>query len=214
MAKIKNSFFKQFDTAIFKAVDNFKTGPLFSKIQEPLNFVEDDLRLIINNIISFALVLTPLMIISILFYMNFSYKKEIQLKKDIIATGNQILANKRAIETISYQVVSNASMGSEQQLLARIKSIASSLTIDQSKVSVSNFESYPSFSRSLKVNASINITKFSTSDLAKFVESLIQREKIKIEALNIKKNPEELQLDGNIKISLNSANNFSGGEEL
>lgn len=210
----KNSLFKKIDTFVFKQVDLFKASPIYAKIQEPLNLIDDDLRLIINNVLSSILVLTPLVFIGILMFNNYRLKKEITLKKDIISRSNEILMNKNEIQNVASNFFTNSTIDSDSAMNGRIKNLSSSISLDPNKVNVSNFTTEPSFAKSNKVIATINFSKLSTNELVNLLSGLLEREKMRISGVTIRKNPNDTQLEGFFQVNINTPQStFSGGEE-
>lgn len=210
----KSSLFKKIDSFVFKQVDLFKASPVYVKIQEPLNLIDDDLRLIINNVISSILILIPLIFIGILMLNNYRLKKEIALKKEIINLSNEILINKNEIQNVANSLLTNSSMDSDGAMSGRIKNLASSISLDPNKVNVSNFTAEPSFAKSNKIIATINFSKLSTNELTNLLNGLLEREKMRISGVSVRKNPNDTQLEGFFQVNINAPqNSFSGGEE-
>lgn len=210
---VKNSLFKKIDSFVFKQVDLFKASQLYIKIQEPLNMIDDDLRLIINNVFSSVLVLIPLIFIGILMFNNYRLKKEINLKKEIISRSTEILVNKNEILNVAGNFFTNSNLDSDSAMNGRIKNLCSSIGLDPNKVNASNFTSEPSFAKSNKVIATINFSKLSTNDLANLLSGLLERERMRISGVNIRKNPNDTQLEGYFQVTINTPqNSFAGGE--
>lgn len=210
----KTSLFKKIDSFVFKQVDLFKASPVFIKIQEPLNLIDDDLRLVVNNIISSILILIPLIFIGVLMFNNYRLKKEITLKKEIISRSSEILINKNEIQSVAGNFFTNSSIDSDAAMNGRIKNLSTSINLDPNKVNVSNFVSEPSFAKSNKVIATINFSKFSTNDLANLLSGLLEREKMRISGVSVRKNPTDMQLEGFLQVNINTPlNSFAGGED-
>lgn len=210
----KTSLFKKIDSFVFKQVDLFKASPIFIKIQEPLNLIDDDLRLVVNNIISSILILIPLIFIGVLMFNNYRLKKEIALKKEIISRSSEILINKNEIQSVAGNFFTNSSIDSDAAMNGRIKNLSTSINLDPNKVNVSNFVSEPSFAKSNKVIATINFSKFSTNDLANLLSGLLEREKMRISGVSVRKNPTDMQLEGFLQVNINTPlNSFAGGED-
>lgn len=210
----KSSLFKKIDSFVFKQVDLFKASPVYIKIQEPLNLIDDDLRLIINNVISSVLILIPLIFIGILMFNNYRLKKEISLKKEIISRSNEILINKNEIQNVANNLFTNSSLDSDSAMNGRIKNLASSISLDPNKVNVSNFTTEPSFAKSNKIIATINFSKLSTNELTNFLNGLLERERMRISSVSIRKNQNDTQLEGFFLVNINAPqNNYAGGEE-
>ncbi len=212
MSTTRESFFKKIDTFVFKQVDLFKASPVYSKIQEPLAMVDEDIRLYINNSISFALVIIPIIFIGIFAYSNFSLKKELKLKSDILMTGQEIIANRNEINTASMALINNSSVDSDASLAQRLKNMGTGSRIDPNKISVSQFIAESSFAKSNKVTASVTISKFSINDLTNFLTGILQREKMKISGMSLRRNEKESQLEGNIHVVFNAQPGMSAEE--
>lgn len=210
----KTSLFKKIDSFVFKQVDLFKASPIYVKIQEPLNLIDDDLRLVINNILSCIVILIPLIFIGILMFNNYRLKKEITLKKEIINQSNEILLNKNEIQNFANNFFTNSTIDSDAAMNGRIKNLCSSIGMDPNKVNVSNFTTEPSFAKSNKVIATVNFSKLSTNDLANLLSGLLEKERMRISGVSIRKNPTDTQLEGYFQVNINTPQNtFSSGEE-
>lgn len=209
----KSSLFKKIDSFVFKQVNLFKASPFYLKIQEPLNLIDDDLRLVVNNVLSSLLVLTPLILIGILMFNNYLLRKNVSLKKEIISRANEILVNKNEIINVTGNFISNSNIDSDAAMNGRVKNLCTSINLDPNKVSASNFQSENSFAKSNKITATINFSKLSTNDLINLLSGLLEREKMRITGVNIRKNSSDTQLEGFFQVNINTFQNTFSGEE-
>ncbi|MFZ4713512.1 MAG: hypothetical protein ACOYL6_07370 [Bacteriovoracaceae bacterium] len=212
MSNTRESIFKKLDAFIFKQVDLLKASPVYSKIQEPLTLMDDELRLVVNNSISLLLVIIPLIFIGVFIFLNYGIKQDIKMKKDILMTGQEIIVNRSEVNSVAQTMLSNATVDSDAALGQRLKTMAQGSSLDPSKIQVGQFMAEASFAKSNKISAMISISRFSTNELTNLFSSLLMRERMKISGMNIKKNEKDGQLEGTINVTFNSPPGMSEEE--
>jgi len=83
--------FKKIDRFLFNQVDTIKTHPEYLKIMEKLSSLDDQLKVIINQCISFMLIFFPLIIALFIFFQNYKLKNHKEVKFDILAKSQYII---------------------------------------------------------------------------------------------------------------------------
>lgn len=195
---------KQVDEALLKQADKVVNSVAFSKIKESLANLEDEKRAIVIHFISLILILIPLLIVGIVYLSNASLKKELALKEKIYHLAEDVIADRQQIESVAMNLINNSNIDSEIALQSRIKGMLSGTKVDANKITISDFSLNPSFNQSNQIAASINIQKFSSSDLTDLLNGMVNREKFKVLNLNLKKNPETAQIEGTIQVIFNA----------
>jgi hypothetical protein len=195
---------KQVDEALLKQADKVVNSVAFSKIKESLANLEDEKRGIVIHFISLILILIPLLIVGIVYLSNSSLKKELALKEKIYHLAEDVIADRHQIESVAMNLINNSNIDSEIALQSRIKGMLSGTKVDANKITISDFSLNPSFNQSNQITASINIQKFSSSDLTDLLNGMVNREKFKVLNLNLKKNPETAQIEGTIQVIFNA----------
>lgn len=195
---------KPLDEALFKQIDKIYSSAFYSKIKELLSNLDDDKRSLVIHVISFTLISIPFFVVLIVFFSNQSLKTELALKEKIYHLGEDIIADRKQLEAIAFNFINNSSIDNDSALQSRIKSMLSGTRVDTNKITISEFNSNPSFNNSNQVIADVNFNRFSASDLTELLSAMINREKFKVSNMNIKKNAETAQLEGKTQIIFNT----------
>jgi hypothetical protein len=212
MSGNREPIFKKIDTFLFKQVDAFKGSAVYAKIQEPMALMDDEVRLYVNNSIAILFIIIPLIFLGFFFYLNLNLRNENKIKKEILNLGQEIIANRSEVNATA-QMLMLGGIDNEMSLAQKIRTLASNSGIDANKLQVSQFTSDLGFAGSNRISAIITVNRFSANDLTHLLDSLINRERIKVAGMNLRKNETEAQLDGTININFNSFPMMNSGEE-
>lgn len=199
MEKSSNIFIK-IDDFIFKKLDLLKNDGVFQKFNDVLSNLEESQQKLVAQLTTFAFILLPFIFALILWWGNSQTKKSLEIKKQIIEQIALYDGNQNALNNISANYLAPSAIGSQDDLDNRIRNILSQNSIDQDKVTVSNFQTTSTSSTVAKVEADLIFTNFGTNDFSAFMRTLVERERLKIMKVDLTKNKETNLLQGTISL--------------
>ena len=212
MQKSSNIFIR-IDEFIFQKLDYLKTEGIFQKFNDVLSTLDEAQQKLVAQVTTFFFILTPFIFVFILWWGNFQTKKAIEIKKQIIEQIAIYEGNQTTLNNISANYLAPAAILGREDLDNKIRNILSQNAIDQSKVSIKNFNQTSTSSTVAKIEAEISFEKFGTNDFSMFMRSLIENERMKIIKINLVKNKENNLLDGSLSVSHMGQNAFSNRSE-
>lgn len=211
MSKIK--FFQIIDQAIFNQIDQMKNDPNIAKITDSLNAMDDKSQRLASGAISATVILLPVILVSVYFYLNQSLRSSIQIKEDIIAQVAEIDKHNRQLTQISQSSIGAQAFEDRAQLEQRLRILLSQNQIDASKVNVIDFNQINSTEMTISSESKIEISRFANQDLSKFLRGLLEREKFKIQDINLNKDTESNLLNGSLTLLHIGKNNTAVEQE-
>ncbi len=197
MEKSPNIFIK-IDEFIFQKLDMLKSEGIFQKVNDALSSLEENQQKIAAQVMTFTFILLPFVVVLFLWWGNSQTKKAIEIKKQIIEQIALFDGNKNALNNISSNYLAPSAVNGQDDLDNRIRNILSSNGIDQSKVSIANFNPVSTSSNVAKIEAEITFTNFGTNDFSSFMRALVETERFKILKVNL--NKENSLLQGSISL--------------
>lgn len=198
--KAINNIFHKMDEFLFKKLDEVKNIQQVQMILGKLDTLPEEYQKIANQGISFFIVLLPLLFTLVFWVGNSSLKGELEEKQQIWKMIQSINEQNAALNGVSRLVLSPFPVSSKNELSGRVSGALKSVGIDNSKVNVQNFESKTNSSGVTESEATLNFNGFATKDLTSFLTSLIDRQKLKISRINVKKLKSKNSLNGEIGI--------------
>lgn len=192
----KAPLFKKIDHALFERIDKFKLTPNYNSLQDFYNALEEDQQKVFKFIIIFLTVFIPFVFLTTLWYQNGQLKDDLKLRVSIVNKANEIIGQNQGLREVSPQVASQNPIDSSSMMTSRLSTLLSSMNIDLSKIQVNNFLSEMSTETFLKTEADINFSSLSTDELMNLFTAMLQREKFRIQSVDIKRNPDNNLLQG------------------
>jgi hypothetical protein len=199
MEKSSNVFSK-IDDFIFKKLDFLKNDGSFQKFSDGLSNLEESQQKLVAQLTTFSFILIPFIFVAIIWWGNSQTKKTLDVKKQIIEQIALFDGNQNALNNVSTNYLSPTAIGSQEDLDNRIRNILSQSSIDQEKVTVSNFQSTSTSSSVAKIEADLQFNGFGTNDFSVFMSTLVERERLKIMKVDLIKNKETNLLEGTISL--------------
>ena len=138
MGKSKNVFIR-IDEFIFQKLDLFKTDGSFQKINELLSNLDEEQKKVFAQVLTFTLILIPYLFVMVLWWGNHASKNRLEVKTQILEQISSLNSNRDALVYVSSNYVSPTAILGQEDLDNKIRNIISAANIDQSKVSVLNF---------------------------------------------------------------------------
>ena len=91
MKKKKDPLIYKFDQFLFKKVDSLQESSIYSNVSDLLGQLDDEVRVVLNQVSAIIFLLLPFFIIIIAYMSNQHIKDEIALKQEIINKSNNSL---------------------------------------------------------------------------------------------------------------------------
>lgn len=190
--------FKKIDQFIFLKLDLLKNDSSFQKFNDlKANFNEKQQNTI-SQILIFGIIFIPFIVSGVLWFGNYRLKKDIELKNQILEQISLLNNNHEALNTTSNQYVAPVSYPSKEDLDNKIRNLFSAKGIDQSKISIVNFNQLNASASILKIEATIHFQNFGTQDFSNFLGTLVDGEKFKVEKVTLLKNKTNDLLQGDV----------------
>ncbi len=194
------SIFKKIDEFIFTQIENFKSSTSYQQILDLTSGLDDEGQKKVNYIFSILVVLFPIFIIFFLVWQNVDVQKSLKIKRDIQLITTEISAKVRRLKNIETNVIGPSIIASDGELQNTLNGILKPINIGMDKVTVSDLNVSESTTNLKRVSAVITFNNFSLNQLNKFLEALLDREKMVIPEILIKRDPTTELLTGNFKI--------------
>jgi hypothetical protein len=211
MAKQTNIFIK-IDEMIFAKLDMLKNEGVFQKFNDLISGLEEAQQKTIAQVTTFFFILTPFIVIAVLWWGNAQIKKGLETKKQIIEQIAFFDGNQSALTNISLNYLSPSAIMSQGDLDNKLKNVLASYTIDSQKATISDFVQVSTTSSISKIEATVNFRDFGTLDFSNFMKALIDIERFKILKVNLTKNKESNLLQGSISLMHMGQNTLSAEE--
>lgn len=193
----KVPLFKKLDKALFAQIDKFKSTPNYNLIQDFYNSLEEEQQKVFKAIVILCLFLIPSMGMGFIYWQNGKLTEDLNLRKSIIAKANEIIGQSQGLRDVSPQIVSQSPIDSSSMMTSRLSNLLSGGGVDLSKIQVGEFASDPITGTVMKSEATFSFSNFSTDELMNTFTVMIQREKFRIQSVNINRNSETELLQGN-----------------
>lgn len=193
-------FFKKIDQYIFLKLDLYKNDSSFQKINDlKSNFTEEQQNSIAQYLV-FTIILMPFVLCGFFAFGNYKIRKNIELKNQILEQISLLNANHDNLNTTSNQFVSTDSYMTREDLDNKLRNVFSAKGIDQTKISITDFNQLSSTSLISKIEASIHFENFGTHDFSLFLNSIIDSERFKVQKINLIKNKTNSLLQGDLTL--------------
>lgn len=198
MDEINNSLpvFKKVDRAVFERIDKFKLTPGYNGIQDFYNGLEEEQQRVFKGAVILAIFLVPAMLISFLLWRNNSLKEDMATRIALINKASEIIGQKQGLRDISPNVLSDNPIDGASMMTSRLSNLLSSIAVDLSKIQVSNYTGEMTSGTIMRSEADFAFTNLSTDELMNIFSNMIQREKFRIQSVDITRNAETNLLKG------------------
>jgi hypothetical protein len=196
MDELKAPLFKKIDQAIFSRIDNFKKTPGYNPIQDFYNGLEEEQQKLFKGVVILMIFLLPVLAMGMMVWQNNNLKADLALRTQIVSKANEIIGQSQGLAEITPEVFSANPIDSDSMMSSRISGLLSSMSIDLSKVQVSDFSTDSISSTAMKSEAKFAFSNVSTDELMNIFTVMISREKFRISSVEIKRNADTNMLQG------------------
>lgn len=188
--------FKKIDREVFDRIDKFKLTPGYNSIQDFYNGLEEEQQRVFKGAIILLIFLIPAMLISFILWQNNSLKEDMATRVALINKANEIIGQKQGLRDISPNILSENPIDGASMMTSRLSNLLSSIAVDLSKIQVSNYTGEMTSGTIMRSEADFAFTNLSTDELMNIFSNMIQREKFRIQSVDITRNDETNLLKG------------------
>jgi hypothetical protein len=191
-----NPVFKKIDRAVFEQIDKFKQTPNYAAIHDQYNGLDEEQQKIAKGLIIVALFAIPLFFLSFLYFQNTSLRSDLEKRTSIIARAQQIIGQGQSVRAVAPQILSMNPIDSQSMMTSRLSTLLSTMGVDLSKIQVNQFSSSMVSSLVMRSEADFAFSSVTTDELMNIFIGMIQRERFRVESVNIERNAETNTLQG------------------
>ena len=188
--------FKKVDREIFSRIDKFKLTPGYNQLQDFYNSLEEEQQKVFKAVVILLIFLLPTMVHGLFWWQNNSLREDMNTRMALISKANEIIGQKSSLRDVSPNILSDNPIDGSSMMTSRLSNILSAASIDLSKIQVSNYEGTMTSGTIMRSEADFQFTNLSTDELMNIFVSMIQREKFRIQSVNISRNNETNLLKG------------------
>lgn len=188
--------FKKIDREVFERVDKFKLTPGYNNIQDFYNGMDEEQQKVFKAVVVFVLFLIPVVFLSFLYWQNNNLKEDLDTRVALISKANEIIGQRQSLRAVSPNVLSDSPIDGESMMTSRLSNLLSAMSIDLSKIQVNNYSGELTGGSIMRSEADFQFSNFSTDELMNLFTSMIQREKFRIQSVDIKRNADTNMLQG------------------
>jgi hypothetical protein len=206
-------FFKKIDHSLFERIDKFKQTSNYTPLQDFYNGLEEEQQSVFKVIIIATIFIVPLGLLGFFFWQNNLLKDDLEMRVNIVSKASEIIGQHQGLKDITPRVFSTGPIENQSMLTSRLSNIVSAMGVDLAKIQVRDFSSEPISNNVMRTEADFSFTNFSTDELMNLFTAMIQREKFRISAVEIKRNADNNMLQGQFHAIHFSTMTSAGDEE-
>lgn len=187
---------KRLDTYIFQQLDEFRKTPGFAKIHEFYGGLEDEHQKVFKWVLLLSTFLIPFFLVLIMGLQNYSLSNEVDTRIALVERMQQIITQNSEVGGLSGQIAAPTAFNSQDELNSRLSSALASSGVDLAKIRVNNFSTESVSALLTRSEADFKFDGISTDQLMGVLTTLLQRERFRISAVQIKRNNDTNLLEG------------------
>ncbi|MCK5884131.1 MAG: hypothetical protein KAG61_10595 [Bacteriovoracaceae bacterium] len=199
MGKIQN-IFKNIDSFIFKKLDLLINQSGWQRISDRFRLLSEPQQKYSNHLLSLLLVVLPISVVALLGIFNLSMNSALNVKKDIARSINVINEKKSEFSTLERKRLSRTQVSDRKSANSMLSKSLERKGVDTSKIKLTDYAVSGSGTNVNISSISFTFKDFSNNELSNTFSALIDREKVTIPILKIRKNKKENALNGTMKI--------------
>lgn len=188
--------FKKIDRELFERIDKFKLTPGYNNIQDFYNGMEEEQQKVFKALVLLVLFTLPLLLLGFLTWQNNNVKQDLETRVSLISKANEIIGQRQSLRDVSPAVLSENPIDGESMMTSRLSNLLTTMSIDLSKIKVSNYNGELTGGSIMRSEADFQFNNLSTDELMNIFRTMIQREKFRIQSVDIKRNAETNLLQG------------------
>lgn len=196
-----NRILKIIDRAIFKKIDQIRTHPSYQKILENLSNIPEELQGLVNYIITFVIIISPLSVIVFMFFQVNHLESDLTTKSQILELTQKIINKSDEVKKASRMLIAPRSIEKKADMVRLVSAVATGVGIPSAQLRVQNFESTQSSPNIVEAKTSIVFNNLTLKAFASLIQEMENKQKMRISGLEIQKNQNLKFLNGTFWIS-------------
>ncbi|MBT3983340.1 MAG: hypothetical protein HOE90_18445 [Bacteriovoracaceae bacterium] len=196
----RTPIFRKIDEVLFRQVDAIKETNPYSKVSELLGNLDEEPRNILNQVATIILLLIPTTLLLLFFYSNFSLRRNIQSKTEILELANFLKTQRAEVESGSRRIFRGNAIKSKNELSNKLKGILSASGVDLNNIHLANFEINESIKGLGIMESDLKFDKLTLMDFASLLEALTQKEKMSVLNIEVERIEASKLLKGNLRV--------------
>lgn len=188
--------FKKVDRALFEKIDKFKLTPGYNNVQDFYNGLDEENQKMFKGAVILALFVIPSLFLGLLWWQNGTLRKDLETRVALINKANEIIGQKQSLREVSPNVLSESPIDGASMMNSRLANILAQMNIDLAKIQVTNYEGDMASGNIMRSEADFQFSNMSTDELMNVFTAMIQREKFRIQSVNITRNDDTNMLKG------------------
>lgn len=192
--------FKPLDELMFKLIDEINAIAPVRKLLDDLQSLPEDQQKIINQLATFIALVLPIVLVLFLFLGNQKLKSQIHLKEQVLLVSQENHAKNSEISFYGQGLMGPTEVRSQSAFQSVVNDILRSRSLNQNNVNITHFDQFETGSDLVQTVAGLGFSEFTTADFTNFVMDFIQRHRIRVQAVEIEKNPNTGFLQGSVEI--------------
>ncbi len=192
----KIPLFKKIDRAVFERIDKFKLTPGYNNIQDFYNGLEEEQQKVFKAAVVVLIFFIPSVFLGLVWWQNASLKADMGTRIALISKANEIIGQRQGLQEISPNILSDNPIDGQSMMSSRLSNLLSSMAVDLSKIQVNNYNGELTSGTIQRAEADFQFSNLSTDELMNIFTTMIQREKFRIQSVDIKRNNDTNLLQG------------------
>jgi hypothetical protein len=188
--------FKRIDREVFQRIDKFKLTPGYNNVQDFYNGLEEEQQRVFKGAVIVFIFFLPSLFLGFLFWQNQNLKENLDTRTLLISKANEIIGQKQGLRNIGPSVLSENSIDGASMMNSRLSNLLSTMAVDLSKIQVSNYKGEMISTTIMRSEADFAFTNLSIDELTNLFTAMIQREKFRINSVQITRTADTNLLKG------------------
>ena len=168
----KINIMKNLDSFLFKQADTLVASAEFNKVSEAYSSQEDKVQEIIKVILMILTVGVPTIIVIVFLGLNNSKRNQIEVKEELIETANLLIQQRSLLSSEERRTLSSKYIDSQKALRSTINSSLNLISIESTKVQISDFQSDDLEGLITKASAKVSFKGLTSEGLMAFFNNL------------------------------------------
>lgn len=193
--------FKKMDTMIFKFADAMNGFGPWLQLVDRFRVLNETQQKWANHLISLLVVLAPLLILIMITSYNQKISADVQLKEQLLSSIDNLSKIKGEYATLERLKISRTSITSSDDVESALRKLFEGKEINWEKISISNYQKE-------ETAQGLNISRFrfafrgfTNHDLTQSLSLMIEREKVAISNLSIRKDTKDNTVEGQFEVT-------------
>jgi hypothetical protein len=201
--------FKKIDRAVFDRISKFKLSPGYNNLQDFYNGLDEEQQKLFKAAVVIVIFVVPVLLLGLFWWQNNSIRSNLETRINLITKANEIIGQRQSLRNISPMILSENPIDGESMMNSRLSNLLSATGVDLSKITVSDYTGELVSGNIQRSEANFKFSNLSTDELMNIFSSMIQREKFRIQSVDIQRNNETNLLHGNFRaVHLGNAQNL------